>query len=53
MIKKVVIKNLNTSLPYLALGKIKFYDNFGNVIDSGEVFYNYFFNHLLLPHFLA
>ena len=37
MIKKVVIKNLNTSLPYLALGKIKFYDNFGNVIDSGEV----------------
>lgn len=37
MIKKVIIKNLNTSLSYLALGKIKFYDNFGNVIDSGEV----------------
>lgn len=37
MIKKIIIKNLNTSLSYLALGKIKFYDNFGNVIDSGEV----------------
>ena len=37
MIKKVVIKNLSTSLDFLALGKIRFYDNYGNIIESGNV----------------
>ena len=37
MIKKVVIKNLNTSLKFLALGKVKFYDGSGALIESGSV----------------
>ena len=36
MIKKIVIKNLN-SAKSIALGKIKFYDCYGDLIDSGSV----------------
>ena len=37
MIKKIVFKNLNTSLDLLALGKVRFFDNYGNIIESGNV----------------
>ena len=37
MIKKIVFKNLNTSLSKLAMGKIKIYDNANNLIKSGNV----------------
>ena len=37
MIKKIIIKNLNTTLSMLAVGKIKFYDNNGDLIESGSV----------------
>lgn len=37
MIKKIVIKNLNSTLKYLALGKIKFYDSEGVLIESGSL----------------
>ena len=37
MIKRIVVKNLNTSLKFLALGKIKFYDCDGVLIESGSV----------------
>ena len=36
MIKKIVIKNLSTTLNMFAIGKIKFYDNNGNIIESGS-----------------
>lgn len=36
MVKKIIIRNLNSSLKYLALGKIKIYDNNNNTINNNE-----------------
>ncbi len=39
MIKKIIFKNLSTSLNYLAIGGIRFYDEDGLVIPSGKFQY--------------
>ena len=37
MIKKVVLKNMNTSLSNLGIGSIRFYDGANKVIESGNI----------------
>ena len=40
MIKKVIVKNLSSSLTYNGIGKINFYNNDNKLIEAGDVVIN-------------